>query len=120
VIVDPVNNMIIATGYNGYIRGGSSHCGGEGICLREEMGIESGTRFEIGCIHAEENVMINAARQGVSTVGAWLFVNGNPCILCARRMVQAGIKKVFIREVGYPSDGIDVLRKNDVEVEVID
>jgi len=118
VLVDPVHNTILATGYNGYIRGGSTHCGGEGVCLREKLGIKSGEQFETGCIHAEENVIINAARQGISTVGAWLFVNGEPCKLCARRMVQSGIARVIYEPCGYPSGGAEVLMANGVEVEV--
>ena len=120
VLVDPKSNTIIATGYNGYIRGGTTHCGGEGSCLREKMKIKSGERLEIGCIHAEENVLINASRQGLSTVDAWLFLNGEPCALCSRRMVQSGIKKVFVKKCDYPITGIEILKKNKVEVEYLE
>lgn len=120
LIVDPDENTIVAGGYNGYIRGGSTHCGGEGICLRDTLGIKSGTRFEIGCIHAEENAITNAGRQGVSTVGKWLFVNGEPCMLCARRIVQSGIVKVVIRAGKYNNNGIDILEENGVEVEIME
>ena len=120
VLVDPKSNTILATGYNGYIRGGTTHCGGEGICIREKMKIKSGERLEIGCIHAEENVLINASRQGLSTVGAWLFLNGEPCALCARRMVQSGIEKVFVKKCDYPITGTDILTKNGVKIEFLD
>lgn len=119
VLVDPKANTILATGYNGYIRGGTTHCGGEGVCLRETMNIKSGERMEIGCIHAEENVLINASRQGISTVGTWLFLNGEPCILCSRRIVQCGIEKVFVKKGDYPITGTDVLKKNGVAVEFL-
>jgi dCMP deaminase len=119
VLVDPKSNTILATGYNGYIRGGTTHCGGEGVCLRERRNIPSGERMEIGCIHAEENVMINASRQGISTVGAWLFLNGEPCALCSRRMVQSGIKKVFVKKCDYPITGTKLLIENGVEVEFL-
>jgi dCMP deaminase len=120
ILVDPESNIILATGYNGYIRGGTTHCGGEGICLREKLKIKSGEKFEIGCIHAEENVLINAARQGVSTVGMWLFLNGEPCALCSRRMVQSGIKKVIMQKCDYPVTGTDILRANGVEIEYLE
>lgn len=119
VLVDPKSNTIIATGYNGYIRGGTTHCGGEGVCLRERRDIPSGERMEIGCIHAEENVLINASRQGISTVGAWLFLNGEPCALCSRRMVQSGITKVILQKSDYPITGTELLIENGVEVEFL-
>lgn len=119
VLVDPQSNTIIATGYNGYIRGGTTHCGGEGVCLRERRNIPSGERMEIGCIHAEENVLINASRQGISTVGAWLFLNGEPCALCSRRLVQSGIKKVILQKSDYPVTGTSLLIENGVEVEFL-
>jgi dCMP deaminase len=120
ILVDPINNVVIASGYNGYLRGGSKHCGGEGICVRQVMKIKSGEKFEIGCIHAEENVYINAGRQGVSTVGSILFVNAEPCNLCARRIIQSGTIGVFCQNTGYPVNGIETLRKNGIYVEVMD
>jgi len=120
VLVDPIENVIISTSYNGYLRGGTTHCGGEGVCSREELGIKSGERLEIGCIHAEENAIINAGRQGISTKGTWLFINCEPCMMCARRMIQSGIEKVIIRPHGYPTNGVDILKANNVEVEVMD
>jgi dCMP deaminase len=119
VLVDPVENVILSTGYNGYLRGGTTHCGGEEICSRDFLKIKSGERLEIGCIHAEENAIINAGRQGISTKGAWLFVNCEPCMMCARRMVQNGIKKVVVKYHGYPIHGMDILKGNGVEVQVI-
>lgn len=117
VLIDPNTNVIKATGYNGYLRGGSAQCGGDGICIREKLKIPSGEKMEVGCIHAEENVLINASRQGVSTVGAWLFINGEPCALCSRRIVQSGITKVVVRKCDYPITGLDVLKNNGVKVE---
>ena len=119
VLVDPEENVIVAAGYNGYIRGGSQHCGGDGVCARAQLEIQPGTQFEIGCIHAEENVITNAARQGVSTKGKWLFVNGEPCILCARRIVQSGIIKVLIKEGKYENNGLNILLDNGVDFEII-
>lgn len=120
VIVDPVDNVIVAAGYNGYIRGGSMHCGGEGVCLRETLEVESGTRFEIGCIHAEENAITNAGRQGVSTVGKWLFSSAEPCLLCARRIAQSGITKVIFKESGYVNNGIKILEECGIEMEIME
>ncbi len=88
------DDRIIATGYNGAPQG-LKHCLEAG-CLREEMGVPSGVRYEL-CrgVHAEQNAIINAARYGVSTMDAILYCTDQPCILCARMLINAGIKKVI-------------------------
>ena len=68
-------------GYNGGPRGGGALCGGD-TCLRDDKAVQSGTRMEIGCHHAEMNVICNAAANGIQTQGAWLLVTGEPCVLC--------------------------------------
>lgn len=119
VLVDPVNNVLIASGYNGYIRGGSKHCGGDGTCARELLKIKSGKSLEIGCVHAEENVYINAGRQGISTVGSVLFINCEPCNLCAPRIIQSGTVGVLFRRFGYPINGLDLLTAHGVLIEEV-
>ena len=116
VLIDPRTNSVIADGYNGTSRG-SLHqlCGGD-RCERDN--IESGTRLERGCHHAESNALANAARRGASTEGAWLIVSGEPCLMCSKILFHAGIKHVYCVQHGYAggSDGIDFLRANGVEV----
>ncbi|MGI6452827.1 MAG: deoxycytidylate deaminase [Syntrophomonadaceae bacterium] len=87
------NERIISTGYNGAPKG-LRHCFDLG-CLREEKNIPSGHRYEL-CrgVHAEQNVIINAAFYGVATEGAVLYCNHQPCIICARMIINAGIIKV--------------------------
>jgi dCMP deaminase len=87
---------IIATGYNGSPHG-LSHCLDIG-CLREEMGIPSGQRYEL-CrgVHAEQNAIINAAFYGVPTQDTVLYCTNQPCIICARILINAGIIKVVHR-----------------------
>lgn len=91
---------IIATGYNGAPRG-IRHCLELG-CLRESMGIPSGHRYEL-CrgVHAEQNAIINAAYYGVATEGAVLYCTHQPCNICARMIVNAGIVKVVYEEEFY-------------------
>ena len=86
-------DRIIATGYNGAPQG-LPHCLEVG-CLRAEKNIPSGHRYEL-CrgVHAEQNAIINAARYGVSTLGSVLYCTDQPCILCARMLINAGIKRV--------------------------
>ncbi len=90
------DERIIATGYNGAPRG-IQHCLEAG-CLREKMGIPSGERYEL-CrgVHAEQNAIINAAYYGVSTKGAILYCTNQPCLICARMIINAGIIKVVHR-----------------------
>ncbi len=83
--------------------------------------IPSGTRYEIGCHHAEANVIANAAARGVSTDGAWLFVTHGPCVPCAKLIHHAGIKRVMITNSGARGpEGEQYLLANGVEVEVIE
>jgi dCMP deaminase len=83
---------ILATGYNG-AAAGLKDCLELG-CLRDEMKIPSGTRHEI-CrgIHAEQNAIIQASLHGVSLEGATVYVTHTPCILCAKMLVNARIKR---------------------------
>jgi len=67
-------------------------------CLRDAMQIPSGQRYEL-CrgVHAEQNAIINAANYGVSTQDTVLYCTNQPCIICARMIINAGIKKVVHR-----------------------
>jgi deoxycytidylate deaminase len=84
--------------------------------------VESGTRIEVGCHHAEMNVVCNAAANGVKTTGAWLIVTGEPCLLCAKLIHHAGITKVLCVKGGYKGGdgGVSYLNSNHVYVEYVD
>jgi dCMP deaminase len=116
LLVDPKRNVILMDGYNGGPRGGGRLCGGE-VCLRDEHKVESGTRMEIGCHHAEMNVVCNAAANGVRTQGAWLIVTGEPCMMCSKLIHHAGIERVLVVDGGYVGhNGVDYLVKNGILV----
>lgn len=120
LLLDPERNVVLMDGYNGGPRGGGRLCGGE-RCLRDDMGIASGQRIEIGCHHAEMNVVCNAAANGVPTRGAWLLVTGEPCVVCAKLMHHAGIVRVMVVGGGYAGDnGVDYLRTHGVEVVAVE
>lgn len=95
-----LDRRILATGYNG-APSGVAHCLEVG-CLRQQLGIPSGQRHEI-CrgIHAEQNVIIQAAVHGISLRGAEIFCTTQPCIICAKMLINCGVKKIWIAE-GYP------------------
>jgi dCMP deaminase len=120
LLVDPLRNVILMDGYNGGPRGGGELCGGH-VCLRDTMGVQSGTRMEIGCHHAEMNVVCNAAANGVPCRGAWLFCGGEPCMMCAKMIHHAGIVKVIVVGGGYAGEnGVGYLQQHGVEVEVVE
>ncbi len=94
---------VMTTGYNGAPAGIKS-CVERGECLREKMQIPSGTRAEL-CFaaHAEQNAIIQAARYGIDINGATLYCTHQPCVICAKMIINAGIKRVVYKE-GYPDD----------------
>jgi len=93
---------ILTTGYNG-AAAGLKDCLELG-CLRDEQGIPSGERHEIcRAIHAEQNVIIQAALHGVSLEGCTIYCTHTPCVLCAKMLVNARIKR-FVSSGRY-SDG---------------
>jgi dCMP deaminase len=119
LLVDPTRNVVLMDGYNGGPRGGGELCGGH-ECLRDTMGVPSGTRMEVGCHHAEMNVICNAAANGVPTRGAWLIVTGEPCLLCAKLIHHAGITRVLVVEGGYAGEnGVTYLRDHGVGVATV-
>lgn len=90
------DKRILSTGYNGAPTG-LRHCLEVG-CLREQLGVESGKMHEL-CrgIHAEQNAIIQAAYHGVSVKDASLFCTNQPCSICARMIINAGIRKIFFQ-----------------------
>jgi len=96
------DKRILSTGYNG-APSGIRHCAEVG-CLREQLKVESGMRHEL-CrgIHAEQNAIIQAAYHGVSVKGASLFCTNQPCSICAKMIVNAGIVAIYYRS-GYADE----------------
>jgi dCMP deaminase len=119
LLLDPERNVVLMDGYNGGPRGGGELCGGA-TCLRDEQGIPSGTHMEIGCHHAEMNVVCNCAAAGVPMKGAWLVVTGEPCLLCAKLLHHAGIRRVIVVGGGYAGEnGLDYLGRHGVETQSV-
>ncbi len=83
----------LTTGYNGAAKG-MKDCLELG-CLRDELGIESGTRQEIcRAIHAEQNAIIQAGVHGINISDSTMYCTHTPCMICAKMIVNAGIKEV--------------------------
>lgn len=118
LILDPVSNVVISDGYNGTLRNAAGELCGETRCLRDS--IPSGENLAIGCVHAEQNAIYNATRLGASVLNKWLFVNGEPCTLCAKAIIQVGISRVFcIGGVYASAAGVDMLENHGVIVHTV-
>ena len=110
------DKRIMTTGYNG-APAGLKTCRERGECMRDRLGIQSGTRAELCyAIHAEQNAIIQAAKLGVSIDGATLYCTHQPCSVCAKMIINAGIVRVVIRE-GYRDElAEEMLAEAEIEV----
>lgn len=111
------NKRILTTGYNGAPEGVVS-CKTKGECMREKLGIESGTRHELCyAVHAEQNAIIQAARLGIVLEGATLYCTHQPCVICAKMIINAGIKRI-VYKYGYPDEfALQLLQEAKVKVD---
>ncbi len=96
------DKRILATGYNG-APSGLPHCAEAG-CLRERLRIPAGERHEM-CrgSHAEQNVLAQAARYGTAVDGATLYCTNEPCAICTKLLINAGIKEIVFG-APYPDE----------------
>jgi dCMP deaminase len=109
------NKRILATGYNGAPTG-VRHCEETG-CLREQLEVAPGERHEL-CrgLHAEQNVIIQAAYYGIVTKGTTLYSTHLPCIICSKMLINAGVETIYYLD-GYPDPLADeMLAEANVEV----
>ncbi len=111
------DKRILTTGYNGAPSGIES-CAERGCCLRRERNIPSGTMQEVCyAVHAEQNAICQAAKMGVSLEGATLYCTHQPCVICARIIINSGVKRI-IYKYGYP-DEFAMQLFNEAKMEVI-
>ncbi|MBW6517602.1 MAG: cytidine/deoxycytidylate deaminase family protein [ANME-2 cluster archaeon] len=97
-----LDKRILSTGYNGAPRN-LQHCLDIG-CIRQQQNIASGTRHELcRAVHAEQNAIIQSALHGVSIGSATLYCTHQPCILCAKMIINSNIKKVVFSN-NYPDE----------------
>ncbi len=103
VIVDPEEHSILATGYNG-APAGSPHCGE--ACENRV----SGSSYEkCQAVHAEANAIVQAAKNGVSTKGSYMYLTTTPCVFCSRLIINAGVKKVLATSAYPQHEAIEML-----------
>ena len=109
------DKRILATGYNG-APSGVRHCGETG-CLRKQLGIPSGQQHELcRALHAEQNAIIQAATLGQSIEGATIYITHQPCLICAKMIINAGITRIVVKE-GYPDEmSVDILNEAGLKI----
>jgi dCMP deaminase len=112
------DKKILATGYNG-APSKVRHCSQTG-CIREKMQVPSGQRHEL-CrgLHAEQNAFLQAALHGTSLKGSSLYCTTQPCIICAKMVINAGITDIVIKG-DYPDKlSKELLKEARVKVRVV-
>jgi len=111
------DKRMMTTGYNGAPSGIKS-CSEKGECLRRVKNIPSGTQHELCyAIHAEQNAILQAARLGISVNGATLYCTHQPCVICSKMIINAGIKRVVFKHE-YPDEfAIRILDEAGVKLE---
>lgn len=107
---------VTLTGYNGTPAGLSNEC--EDTHWDANHGDYLVTKPEV--IHAELNCILKAAREGVSCIGATMYVTLSPCVPCAAMMIQAGVKRLVYKDTYRIQDGTDLLQRAGVVVESYD
>ena len=112
------DKRILATGYNGAPRG-LKHCIDIG-CMRQKLKIPSGERHELcRALHAEQNALIQASLYGISVAGSILYATNQPCVICAKMLINAGIKEIVIA-AGYPDKmAADFLKQAKIKIRKI-
>lgn len=102
------DNMIISDGFNGTPSGFPNICEDDNNVTHPYV------------LHAEANAITKLARSSNNSDGATLYVTASPCIECAKLIIQAGIRRVIYGEGYRLSDGLELLRKAGIEVELVD
>ena len=107
---------ILATGYNGAPRG-LKHCSERDGCIREKLDVPSGERHELCmALHAEQNAIIQAATMGQSIDGGTIYITHQPCSICAKMIINAGLRRIVVKE-GYPDQlSVDILAEAGLKI----
>lgn len=112
------DKRILATGYNG-APAGLKHCVDVG-CIRQRLKIPSGERHELcRALHAEQNALIQASLYGISVKGSTIYATCQPCVICAKMLINAGIKEIIVTD-GYPDKmALDFLKEAKIKIRKI-
>jgi len=111
------DRRILATGYNG-VPTGIRHCEEVG-CLRQQLNVPSGQKHEL-CrgLHAEQNAIIQAARYGIDISDASIYITTQPCVVCAKMLINAGIKEIVYANP-YPDElALSMLEESGISLRI--
>ena len=101
------DGRILATGYNGTVSGHDNCC---------EIEIDGVLKTSPFTVHAEQNVISYCAKNGIATDGATMYITLSPCQLCAKLIVQAGIKRVVFLDLYKDTSGLKFLKDCNIEI----
>ncbi len=108
---------VLSTGYNG-APSGLDNCLEIGSCLRNELKVPSGERHELcRAVHAEQNAVIQCALHGVSTKGSTLYTTASPCIICAKILINAGVKRVVYCDEYPNKEAFQMMKDAGLQIE---
>jgi dCMP deaminase len=110
------DKRILTTGYNGAVSGMKSCL--ELGCMRDRLKIESGTRHELcRAVHAEQNSIIQAGLYGINVSGSTMYITHSPCIICAKMIANAGIKRI-VTFADYPDkNALELFKKKGIRLD---
>jgi dCMP deaminase len=109
------DNTIIGIGYNGMPSGWDNNCEEE-IIVEEDEKFIKGLKTKPEVLHAETNALAKIAKSTNSSDGAAMFITHAPCIDCAKLVYQSGINSVYYRNSYKNTEGLDFLKKCNIDV----
>jgi dCMP deaminase len=101
------DRQVLATGYNGS-PSGSTHCTTQGYCYPELTACNASKTLPSRSVHAEANAIAQAAKHGINTNGATIYVTLEPCLACLKLVISAGIREIFYETTFNTGDNLKV------------
>lgn len=111
------DRQVVATGYNGS-PSGTAHCIEQGFCYPGLDSCDASKDFPSRAVHAEANAIAQAAKHGISTDGASIYVTLEPCLSCLKLVIASGIKEVFYEKPFNKGNSL-VVRDSFVEAGIV-
>jgi len=102
------NKQVLATGYNGP-PSGSAHCTAQGYCYPALSSCDASKSMPSRAVHAEANAIAQAAKHGIATTDASIYVTLEPCLSCLKLIISSGISEVFY-ETPFNREGSNIVR----------
>ncbi|MBW4665216.1 MAG: dCMP deaminase family protein [Chroococcus sp. CMT-3BRIN-NPC107] len=111
------NKQVVATGYNGS-PSGSAHCTAQGYCYPDLSSCDASKSMPSRAVHAEANAIAQAAKHGIATNGASIYVTLEPCLSCLKLIISAGIKEVYY-ETPFNTGDSNIVRDSFISEDLV-